>query len=856
MIKEFAFKIKVQTAEGVQEINKSINSLEGFDKRITELNKQIRATDFGSAQFKELNGELAKTRQAKQAVVEVAAAEAAAFNENTNALNQNTQAENENTQAAMQNANAQQKTGQEADKNTSAFQKYQLQIRKSRLAFQEAFASGDEKAMRKYRAEIDELEDSLEIATLKSMQLDDALAAMPGIVGFVGQSMQGLSKSFKVLAANPFVATVTLLTGLLTALFGAFSKSEQGAKSFAKVGEFAERIFNGLLQVLAPLFDGILSLVDAITKSDTAMKIIGGTVGAVAATFRGLWELVKGISITFFEFYKTIFQVGKAIAGLGGAIGKVLKGDFTGAAEDAKKVFGTVKELGVGFVKDTFARVKEGSKAVVDTYKSTADSFEKGFKKQTKAQKEANGKLLEDQKKTLEQLKKDVEAYTKSAEQSAKDSRDKDLKTEKETYDGLITRAKGNKELLAQINEAYRMKVAGINKKWDDEDQKKLEEAQSKAFDKIQKHFDKVANETSKNRELNAKREEQGLKQDLFNGLITQEEFDKKVLDNNRKTVAQKQKDDEQGYINNQATLASALATGTITLADYDAKRLELTDTYELTKQENQIAYDEADLAIKAAKFEKDKLIAQEMIKVDEATAQSKIELQYAVLDAVGTVGGLLSQFAGENKGLQKAAIILEQGSAIGKILVSSAASIASQKAAAFATGALIGGPVLNPVGYAAVMANLAKGVITTKIGAGIGIAGAIAGAAQGISQIDKADVGQSGGSGGASAPKETPRKLAAGGIVSGPGSGTSDSIPTFLSNGESVVNAESTSMFSPLLSMINQAGGGTPFNIGNRNVSSLNLGGGEPPIKTYVVSSDMTSMQMFDRAQKERSTM
>jgi hypothetical protein len=55
---------------------------------------------------------------------------------------------------------------------------------------------------------------------------------------------------------------------------------------------------------------------------------------------------------------------------------------------------------------------------------------------------------------------------------------------------------------------------------------------------------------------------------------------------------------------------------------------------------------------------------------------------------------------------------------------------------------------------------------------------------------------------------------------------------------------------------MINQAGGGTPFNIGNRNVSSLNLGGGEPPIKTYVVSSDMTSMQMFDRAQKERSTM
>jgi hypothetical protein len=386
------------------------------------------------------------------------------------------------------------------------------------------------------------------------------------------------------------------------------------------------------------------------------MKIIGGTVGAVAATFRGLWELVKGISITFFEFYKTIFQVGKAIAGLGGAIGKVLKGDFTGAAEDAKKVFGTVKELGVGFVKDTFARVKEGSKAVVDTYKSTADSFEKGFKKQTKAQKEANGKLLEDQKKTLEQLKKDVEAYTKSAEQSAKDSREKDLKAEKETYDGLITRAKGNKELLAQINEAYRMKVAGINKKWDDEDQKKLEEQQAKAFDKIQKHFDKVANETTKTRETNSKKAEQGLKRDLLNGVVTQEEFDKKVLENNRNTIAQKQKDDEQAYVNNQATLLSAKTLGLITVADFDAKSEELKVANDNLKLENQIAYDEADITLQQDKANREKTIAEQTIMVDQATAQSKIELQFAVLDAVGAVASMLSQIAGENKGLQKAA--------------------------------------------------------------------------------------------------------------------------------------------------------------------------------------------------------
>ena len=55
--------------------------------------------------------------------------------------------------------------------------------------------------------------------------------------------------------------------------------------------------------------------------------------------------------------------------------------------------------------------------------------------------------------------------------------------------------------------------------------------------------------------------------------------------------------------------------------------------------------------------------------------------------------------------------------------------------------------------------------------------------------------------------------KFATGGLVNGPGTGTSDSIPARLSNGESVINARSTAMFGPLLSSLNQAGGGVAFN-------------------------------------------
>lgn len=54
------------------------------------------------------------------------------------------------------------------------------------------------------------------------------------------------------------------------------------------------------------------------------------------------------------------------------------------------------------------------------------------------------------------------------------------------------------------------------------------------------------------------------------------------------------------------------------------------------------------------------------------------------------------------------------------------------------------------------------------------------------------------------------------GGYVQGSGTGTSDSIPARLSNGESVMTAKATSMFSPILSAFNQLGGGVPIVVNN----------------------------------------
>ncbi|WP_163320169.1 hypothetical protein [Dysgonomonas sp. 520] len=58
--------------------------------------------------------------------------------------------------------------------------------------------------------------------------------------------------------------------------------------------------------------------------------------------------------------------------------------------------------------------------------------------------------------------------------------------------------------------------------------------------------------------------------------------------------------------------------------------------------------------------------------------------------------------------------------------------------------------------------------------------------------------------------------KMATGGLVKGPGSGTSDSVLARLSNGESVLTAAATSLFGPTLSAFNQLGGGVPISTAN----------------------------------------
>lgn len=118
-------------------------------------------------------------------------------------------------------------------------------------------------------------------------------------------------------------------------------------------------------------------------------------------------------------------------------------------------------------------------------------------------------------------------------------------------------------------------------------------------------------------------------------------------------------------------------------------------------------------------------------------------------------------------------------------------------------------------------------------------------------------------GGGGGERQAGTVRGMANGGIVRGPGGPKSDSVPTNLSNGEAVMTSGAVTMFAPLLSMMNQMGGGTSFSSDISVASADNPNRTNPAMqsqsvimKTYVVESELTSSQQKQARLKELSTL
>lgn len=175
---------------------------------------------------------------------------------------------------------------------------------------------------------------------------------------------------------------------------------------------------------------------------------------------------------------------------------------------------------------------------------------------------------------------------------------------------------------------------------------------------------------------------------------------------------------------------------------------------------EENMANIQAELEARKAAFEEQKTqeLAKQQLAEDTATAFSTV---------AGSIANMLETFGEENKELTR----------LSKVLA--LAQIAIETGVATAKGISAAQSVPFPGNLAAIASTIAT--IMSSI-------------TSAISTVKSA-------------------KFATGGLVVGAGTATSDSIPAMLSNGESVINARSTSMFGPLLSTLNEAGGGVAFN-------------------------------------------
>lgn len=443
----------------------------------------------------------------------------------------------------------------------------------------------------------------------------------------------------------------------------------------------------------------------------------------------------------------------------------------------------------------------------------------------------------------LDEIKKGNE----DALQETMSEKDKEERLVNQKYAALIALAEKHGMDTTQLKAGQVAALAKITEKYNKENQEKEEKAQEDRLKKLEQYLDKEQKLRESKRNYQSQKAEQALAKQLFDGLITEQEYQDKSLASNLAFAKQKQTDDETTYNTNKLALDTLYANKGISQQQYEESSAENQATYDQQVLDNDVAVTDASLAIDQNAFDRRKALAQASVEVTRAEAESKAALQMSYANAVGMVGSLLSQFAGKNKGLAKAGVILEQGANIAKILIGASSSIAQQTGAANAQAALF--PPLAPV----IFANLARGIVTTKIGAGIGIAGAIAGAAKGIADINSADTGEKASGGGGAAAASTGSKFANGGLLSGRSHAEGGITTPYgeLEGGEFVINKRSTQSFLPLLSAINSMGnrryenGGMTASMDQLQTMMANQA--TPIVKTYVVASDMSSQMEAD---------
>lgn len=677
----------------------------------------------------------------------------------------------------------------------------------------------------KIKNDIRDIEDALESAGQSSEDFKGLLENAPGPLGVLGGAIKKVELATKSWGAALKATGIGLIVSLIGGLVAAFSQTEGSLKKLEPLLIGLEKIFGGLVEMAQPLLDMILEL--------------------------GL-KALPYVTSAFKNVYAAVFSVFQSLGKLGQAVMKLIKGDFSGAWETAKE---SVTKFG-------------------ENFETNQKNFEKGAAKMTKTQKENAEKQKEINDKALQDKLKRMEAEDKIDEATLEKMKAEALtlaKTEQQKLD--IEEAFGKKSyelkkkeledkraLYAKDSDEYKSYTADLIKL-------DTEYTNSKTANKEkQLELDKKANKDLMEGEIDAielKKAQGTIKEDEYQDALYQIKkkytTDKKELNDIEIAYEQLKTNRKKKLAEDERSIALSVLQSQMNDLDKKNQLLEYDFQQDLERiAQKRLLLDDAEklelAAVENNEIERNKIIqkyADQRKAIDEtevattkAAAEAKHQIQLTYLQGLQGFGNLLMDISNGNKDLAITGLVIEKAAALASIALNAKKNFIKD------------GGATSPAAWA----NLAV--------AGVSALAVIAAAVKGINDIKNA--GKNNGGGG-EAPAANPvgvttlgKNYGDGGYINGPRH-AQGGVMINAEGGEAVMTRGAVTMFGPLLSNLNQMGGGTSFAQGGfiggarpDNPSLSNPSAEQSPMimKTYVVENELTTFQERQARLKDLSTL
>lgn len=690
----------------------------------------------------------------------------------------------------------------------------------------DALKGGEEETQRYYR-NVGNYEEAIKSAVSSNipfigtlMQTQDEMGSVKAGAVAAGAAVKNFSKTLLALLANPIVAILTAISVVIMAVAKGIKSSEENTSRWNVVLAPLKMALDAVGKVLQIVASGILSVVEAggkmmgwITKQLEKLPVLGKYVAevnkeneryiAMAKEQAAIDRDTRNLQV---QNAKNALQIATLKAKADDELNVSAK-ERMEAIREANRLEEEASKKNYELAKRRYELMVQQN-AMAENTKETNDAI-------AQAEVEMYNALTEYQDKRGELLGREVSLANeiKSAEKEKSDAaiaaKQKELEAVRAAEDAMLAlvkdgRDKQSKEITLQYNRQIedlrtRLKTEtdltvkarqAINDQIKALEQQKAAELQKLSEEELQKEIDnrtklislqlEAVKEGSEQeyqlrmQQLLAQRDAELADKELTEQmkLAIVDKYDKQMDDlilQREQEISEKQQEAVRLRMENEIMqLQQSGASELEILQEQASQKLELLNSIQQQEGESE------------QEFLNRKLQAnQEYIDAKKAIADKEVEIEQVKSQAMENItGGLiaLTQQIGES---DKGFAILSKTLALAEIAINTGKAIAKMVSAEAGKG--IFGLATMASGIATILANIASATSIVKSA-----------------------------------------KFATGGLVTGPGTGTSDSIPAQLSNGESVMTARATSMFAPLLSSFNQMGGGVPINVTQTSSQAL----------------------------------